>query len=52
MSMNIDISEDELELIIECLETDIKTPRPHEMDNPMYIARTEWVRAIIHRLKL
>ena len=49
------ITHDEKELIIECLESDIKDKELHESDDPMYIAyaecRIENLRSLILRIR-
>jgi hypothetical protein len=49
------ITHDEKELIIECLEADIKDKEPHENENPMYIvyaeSRIENLRSLILRIR-
>ena len=41
METDFYITHDEKELIIECLEADIKEKTPNEDENPMYIAYAE-----------
>jgi hypothetical protein len=56
MESDFHITHDERELIIECLEKEIKATEPHEdADNPMYIAHAEWkiedLKSIIWRIR-
>ena len=41
METDFYITHDEKELIIECLEADIKEKTSHEGDDPMYVAYAE-----------
>jgi len=49
------ITHDERELVIECLEKEIKEMEIHEDDNPMWIAhaecKTEELKSIIWRMR-
>jgi len=49
------ITHDEKELIIECLEADIKEKTPHENENPMYVTyaecRIENLHSLIRRIR-
>ena len=55
MESDFYITHDEKELIIECLEADIKDTEPHEADNQMYAAyaecRIENLRSLILRIR-
>jgi hypothetical protein len=55
METDFYITHDEKELIIECLEADIKEKTPNEDENPMYIAyaecRIENLRSLIKRIR-
>tara|TARA_R100000951_G_scaffold112807_1_gene113759 strand:+ start:17501 stop:17677 length:177 start_codon:yes stop_codon:yes gene_type:complete len=41
MDPEFHITHDEKELLIECIEADIKDKEPHEDDDPMYVAYAE-----------
>ena len=55
MENNFQITHDEKELIIECMEADILQKTPRENDDPMYVAyadcRIENLRSLIVRIR-
>ena len=55
MESDFYITQDERELIIECLEADIKEKAPHECESVMYRewakCRAENLRSLIERLR-
>jgi hypothetical protein len=55
MENNFHITHDEKELVIECMEADIKEKSPHKGDDPMYKAfaecRIEHLQCLIKRIR-
>jgi len=55
MESDFNITHDERELVIECLEKEIKATEPHENDSPMYTAHAECkienLKSIIWRMR-
>jgi hypothetical protein len=55
MERDFQITHDEKELIIECLEADIKEKTPNQDDDPMYVTyakyRIEDLRSLINRIR-
>lgn len=55
METDFYITHDEKELIIECIEREIKETAPCEKDNPMYVAHAECkidhLKSLIRRIR-
>lgn len=55
METDFYITHDEKELIIECIEKEIKATEPHEKDNPMYVTPAECkidnLKSLIRRIR-
>ena len=49
MESDFQITQDEKELLIECIETDLKAKQDHPDDNPMY---KEWYKDRCEHLEL